>query len=88
MSKHKTSGTGRYPVIDYSKCNRCEKCIEICLLHAIEKIPNSNCDKCVKYCIQEKVTCFPFNYHFRDNLCNSCGDCLKICPEMAIKWIV
>jgi formate hydrogenlyase subunit 6/NADH:ubiquinone oxidoreductase subunit I len=76
----------KYPVIDFSKCTRCEKCIAICPTHAIIKTPNPNCAKCIKYCISMKVSCSPDNYVFYYDDCNFCGYCVAICPTRAINW--
>jgi Pyruvate/2-oxoacid:ferredoxin oxidoreductase delta subunit len=74
------------PVIDYSKCTKCDECYINCPLRAIVKETSSACAKCVKYCISMKVPCNPENYVFCYEKCNMCGLCVSDCIYEAIYW--
>ncbi|MCP3965943.1 MAG: hypothetical protein GY718_06240 [Lentisphaerae bacterium] len=56
------------------------------LLGDIDFALNTTCAKCVKYCSIMEVPCQPPNIIFNYKQCNSCGLCLKMCPEKAIYW--
>lgn len=75
------------PVIDISKCTKCDKCYIICPHGAIVKESSSACAKCIKYCISMKVPCSPESYIICHEQCNACGLCFSYCPEQAIYWV-
>ena len=74
------------PVIDYSKCTKCDECYLICPNNAIVKSANSACAKCIKYCMSMKVPCDPENYVFCYDKCDSCAQCISVCKNEAIYW--
>ena len=76
----------RIPVIDFTKCKRCKKCIEVCPNDALSISFNNCCAKCIKYCLTMEVPCHPKEIIFKYEKCDSCGLCLEICPENAIYW--
>jgi len=71
-------------VIDFTKCKKCNKCIEACPNKAMIVSFNSSCAKCVKYCSVMEVPCHPKEIIFQYEQCDACGICLKTCPENAI----
>ncbi len=76
----------RVPVIDFTKCKRCKKCIDVCPNNAISMSFNNCCAKCIKYCLTMEVPCHPKEIIFKYEKCDSCGLCVKTCPEDAIYW--
>jgi Pyruvate/2-oxoacid:ferredoxin oxidoreductase delta subunit len=80
------SEVSQLPVIDNSKCTKCDDCYIICPLGAIVKSSNTACAKCIKYCISMKVPCDPLNYVFCYEKCDSCGLCVSACKSEAIYW--
>jgi Pyruvate/2-oxoacid:ferredoxin oxidoreductase delta subunit len=74
------------PVIDYTLCIKCKKCILVCPIDVISDPVNFTCGKCVKYCIAMEVPCSPDQFVFNYEACDSCGKCLEHCPEDAIYW--
>lgn len=74
------------PIIDISKCTKCDKCLNICPHDVIIKASNTACAKCIKYCISIKVPCNPNNYVFCYDKCDSCGLCVSACKSEAIYW--
>jgi len=61
------------PEIDQDKCTYCGKCREVCAYNAIAVCPQTDKTK-------GSVLVFP-------NLCHSCGACLLLCPNQAIREI-
>jgi Pyruvate/2-oxoacid:ferredoxin oxidoreductase delta subunit len=76
----------KLPVIDISKCTKCDKCFIICPHSAIVKETSSACARCIKYCISMKVPCNPENYVFCYEKCDMCGLCVSECTFDAIYW--
>ncbi len=80
--------TGRkIPAIDFSKCRICMRCLQVCPHKAIIERLDSPCSRCIKYCVSFDVPCVPAAFVINHELCDSCGLCIKECPEGAISWI-
>ncbi len=75
------------PVIDSSKCIRCDKCMIACPTGAIKNATNNTCAKCIKYCISMKVPCNPAHYVFSYKKCDACGLCVIACDVNAMYWV-
>ena len=88
MKKRKNNSAKKYPAIDFTKCIKCEKCIEVCPSRAIFMSPNYCCAKCVKYCLSMKVPCHPKEIIVSNERCTGCGICIDTCPEKAIYWSI
>jgi Pyruvate/2-oxoacid:ferredoxin oxidoreductase delta subunit len=73
------------PVIDFSKCVKCEECIAACPHHVIKRENLLSCSKCIKYCVFMDVPCKSNDYFFEYELCDSCGKCVEACKHGAIK---
>ena len=84
--KAQKDGIQQLPVIDISKCRKCDRCLNICPHKAIVKISSPACAKCIKYCISMKVPCSPENYVFCYEKCDLCGLCVSVCKNDAIYW--
>ena len=78
----------KLPVIDFTKCRKCKKCIDACPNRAIIMTTNYCCAKCVKYCLTMKVPCHPKEIIFLNERCNKCGNCIDACSEKAISWFM
>ncbi|HNX22505.1 MAG TPA: 4Fe-4S binding protein [Spirochaetota bacterium] len=76
----------KIPIVDQSKCVRCNNCVDICPGNAISVISNSCCAKCIKYCISLPVPCHPEYLTFDYSICNSCGICIDSCSHGVISW--
>lgn len=76
----------KIPVIDFTQCTACCKCVDICPEKAIHRAQNDSCARCIKYCISLTIPCKPDTLHFDYENCTACGDCLTGCPEKAIQW--
>lgn len=74
------------PVIDSSKCKRCDLCITVCPTTAIQKVTTNACAKCIGYCLTMQVPCNPVHYVIVYDQCDSCGLCVSSCPHNAIYW--
>jgi len=74
------------PVIDSSKCIRCDKCLIACPTGAIKNATNNACARCIKYCISMQVPCNPSHYVFSYEKCDACGLCFTACTEHALYW--
>jgi Pyruvate/2-oxoacid:ferredoxin oxidoreductase delta subunit len=84
--KIKNKPSTRLPVIDFSLCNECNRCIETCPHKAIVEHMNYSCSKCIKYCVTMNVPCSPKKIIFTYELCDACGLCIPACPVHAIQW--
>jgi Pyruvate/2-oxoacid:ferredoxin oxidoreductase delta subunit len=73
-----------YPVIDFSRCVKCEKCIAVCPHKVIHRENLMTCSKCIKYCITMDVPCKSNDYFFEYDLCDACGKCIEVCTHEAI----
>ena len=74
------------PVIDFSKCIKCNDCYIICPVGAIVKESSAACAKCIKYCLSIKVPCNPEHNVFCYEKCDNCGLCVTECKSEAIYW--
>lgn len=73
------------PIIDFSKCVKCEMCIKACPHDVIKREDLNTCAKCIKYCITLDVPCKGNEYVFDYDRCDSCGKCIEACVHGAIK---
>lgn len=73
------------PVINFSKCVKCEECIKACPHGVISRESLNTCSKCIKYCVSFDVPCKENEYSFKYQLCDSCGKCIEACKHQAIK---
>ena len=86
MKNNKNKAKVKLPVIDFTKCRKCKKCINVCPTKAISVSFNNCCAKCIKYCLTMEVPCHPQDIIFKYERCDACGLCLEVCPENAISW--
>lgn len=74
----------QFPVIDCTKCSRCEKCIGICPEQAIKLVRSISCSRCIRYCLSMDVPCNQYHVEIDVSKCTLCGLCLGICDDNAI----
>ena len=77
----------KIPVIDYTKCIKCDTCMNVCHTKTIRKEADYTCVRCVQYCRTMQVPCNPNHYVFCYEDCDSCGECVTSCPENAMYWM-
>lgn len=76
-----------YPIVNFNNCGGKEDCVVVCPYNVFEMRPITAEDK-AKLNFKGKLKTFFFKqkaYVINPDQCHSCGLCVQVCPEKAIK---